>query len=329
MMKALMYTGPLSTELQTMAVPEPKAGEALIDLSFCGICGSDMHAWHGHDARRVPPMVLGHEGVGIAKTGRYAGQPVVINPLIPCGSCALCNMGYENLCPDRDMIGMRLQGAFAEQIAMVEDNLTPISASLALEQAALAEPLACSVNAVRLATDRIQDKDAGVVILGGGAIGLLAALVFQHYGYSHIWIAETNAHRREMLEGLGNFKAYDPLSQQPELSLVDIVFDAVGTGITRATSSAMVRPGGIIVHIGLQDNTEGLDTRRITLQQISFLGSYCYRKSEFAEAVKMLEDGIITGEGWAVIRPLGDGHAAFMDVHNGSAPPKIILDIRS
>jgi len=328
-MKALVYTGPLTSEVQSLPIPEPAAGQAIVDLSHCGICGSDMHAWHGHDDRRIPPMVLGHEGAGVARTGKYAGKPVVINPLIPCKTCSLCQSGYENLCLNREMVGMQLQGAFAEIIAVPEDNLVPVHADLSLDIAALAEPLACSVNAVRLATDRISDKSAGIVILGGGAIGLLAALVFQHYGYSDIWIAETNSHRRKLLEGLGNFRAYDPINQHPGLSSVDIVFDAVGSGITRASSSAMVRPGGVIVHIGLQDNAEGLDTRRITLQQISFLGAYCYRQSEFEEAVTLLEKGVITGAGWSEIRSLEEGPKAFTDIHNGAAPPKIILATHS
>jgi threonine dehydrogenase-like Zn-dependent dehydrogenase len=129
------------------------------------------------------------------------------------------------------------------------------------------------------------------------------------------------------LTNLGNFNAYDPLAGRSDDGQIDIVLDAVGSGRTRAAASAMVRAGGVISHIGLQDNEAGLDTRRITLQQIHFTGSYCYSRSDFADAVQLLENGLITGKGWAEVRELEAGVQSFMDIHEGKAPPKIILNI--
>ncbi|MEL6480890.1 MAG: alcohol dehydrogenase catalytic domain-containing protein, partial [Pseudomonadota bacterium] len=79
-MRALVYTGTETLEMRDVAVPEPAEGESIVAVDLCGICGSDMHAWHGHDARRVPPLVLGHEAVGVAETGPHAGKRVAINP---------------------------------------------------------------------------------------------------------------------------------------------------------------------------------------------------------------------------------------------------------
>jgi threonine dehydrogenase-like Zn-dependent dehydrogenase len=106
---------------------------------------------------------------------------------------------------------------------------------------------------------------------------------------------------------------------------VDIIIDAVGSGATRRAASGLVRPGGVIVHIGLQDNEPGLDTRRITLQEINFQGTYCYRKDDFAEALALLTSGKVSGKGWAEIRHLDEGAQSFLDIHQGKAPPKIIL----
>lgn len=327
-MKALVYTDTQMSEIRDLDLPVPNEGEAVIDIAFCGICGSDMHAWHGHDERRIPPLVLGHEASGTVLNGALAGSRVAVNPLMTCGDCPACDGGAEHLCASRELIGMRVPGAFAEQVAIAERNLTVISDDLPFVEAALAEPLACAVNAVRLAVERYDQRHAGVVVLGGGAIGLLAAMVFADHGFTDIWIAETNAYRRSMLEQLGDFKAYDPLAGGPDLAVVDIVLDAVGSGATRRAASAMVRPGGVIVHIGLQDNDAGLDTRRITLQEISFVGAYCYRKADFAAAISLLERGIVTGAGWAEVRALEDGAKSFEDIHNGKAPPKIILDMK-
>ena len=327
-MKALVYTGTMQTEIQELPQTKAKDGHVIIDVHQCGVCGSDMHAWHGHDERRIPPLILGHEAVGIAQTGRYAGQRVVLNPLMSCGECPSCVSGKEHLCPERELLGMRIPGAFAEQVAIKEDNLTPISDGLKDTDAALAEPLACAVNAVQLAVNHIADTGAKIHILGGGAIGLLSAFVFLAKGFKDISIAETNALRRTVLEKAGNFKAYDPLNQIPDAGDIDIILDAVGSGRTRATASQIVRPGGVISHIGLQDSEPGLDTRRLTLQQILFTGSYCYSKTEFAEAVALLEKGLISTADWVEVRDLEQGGSAFEDIHNGKALPKIILQMK-
>ena len=320
-MKALVYTGTMQSEIREVDDPDPTPDEVMVDLAFCGLCGSDMHAWHGHDERRVPPLVLGHEAVGTITNGDMKGSRVAINPLITCGQCHACQHDNEHLCPDRALIGMRVPGAFAERVAIDAMNAFPISDDLAFELAALAEPLACAVHAVRLADVTSTGRD--VIILGGGAIGLLAALAFQHYGFDRVAVAETHPFRRSLLESLGSVDVFDPLAGGP--AAADIVFDAVGSGATRKASSTLIRPGGDIVHIGLQDNSEGLDTRHLTLQEVSFHGSYCYRNSDFAEALSMLESGVISPDGWTEIRPLDEGEDAFLAVHEGRAPPKIIL----
>ena len=110
-MKALVYTGTQMSEIRDVDVPVVGDNQVLVDLAFCGICGSDMHAWHGHDERRVPPLVLGHEAVGIVQTGSLAGKRVAINPLMTCGDCDFCNSGDEHLCPSRELIGIRVPGA--------------------------------------------------------------------------------------------------------------------------------------------------------------------------------------------------------------------------
>lgn len=328
-MKALVYTATQETEIRDEAEPRPEEGQVVVELQFCGICGSDMHAWHGHDARRVPPLVLGHEAVGIALSGKYVGKRVAINPLMTCGTCKSCTSGAEHLCSKRELIGMRVPGAFAERVAVREENLFELPDHLSFENAALAEPLACAVHAVELAkgVGGFNVKGANVSVLGGGAIGLLCALVVLNDGASTIHVAETNALRRDLLATFDGLTPYDPLNcEGPEAESVDLVLDAVGSGHTRKASCELVRPGGVIVHVGLQDSNEGLDTRRITLQEISFLGSYCYRVTDFERALELLAQGVVTGSGWTEFRPLESGVQAFEDIHNGKAGPKIILE---
>jgi len=328
-MKALVYTDTMETEYRDEADAVAADGEVVVDLHFCGICGSDMHAWHGHDARRVPPLILGHEAVGIARSGKFAGKRVALNPLMTDAESEASKSGNEHLCESRELIGMRVPGAFAEAVAIKEGNLFEIPDHLSFDKAALAEPLAVCVHAVKLALPRLQkpECEATAIVLGGGAIGLLTALVLEQYGIKTVEIAETNALRRDLLANVLKAKPYDPINGAPKNTQVDMVVDCVGSGHTRKAASELAKPGGTIIHVGLQDSAEGIDTRRITLQEIAFIGTYCYTNADFQEALDLLADGKISRQGWTEIRPLSEGGSGFDDIHNGKAFPKIILEI--
>ena len=207
-MKALVYTDTQKSEIRDVDLPVADDGQSIIELVFCDICGFDMHVCKGNEERRKPPLVLGNEEVGRVASGLLAGKRVAINPLMTCGNCAVCASGNEHLCATRELIGMRVPGGFAEQVAINNKNLTEISDNLPSADAALAEPLACAVNAVNQATHHTSEKDASIVVLGGGAIGLLAALVFSTYGYRNIQIAETNPVRRKLLSQIPNFEPF-------------------------------------------------------------------------------------------------------------------------
>ena len=329
-MRALYYTGTMQSELRD--APDPVAGnnQVHIDVSHCGICGSDMHAWHGHDARRVPPLILGHEAVGVPRSGDYAGKRVAINPLHTCGTCRHCLAGDDHICPDRKLMSMQLPGAYAEQTVADEKNLYLLPDELSNEDAALAEPMAVCVHAVEVArkTARRPIAEGRCVVLGGGAIGVLTALILADQGCKDLWIAEPNEKRRAVLEAaVPSIKAYDPMQSGPEVETADIVLDAVGMGATRKAACELVVPGGTIVHIGLQDSADGIDTRRITLHEIHFSGTYCYSRYDFAAALKLLARGIVQNRDWIEVRPLEQGAQSFMDIHEGNAPPKVILSM--
>ena len=329
-MKALLYTQPMHSVFTEVDEAKAGHGQSLIEVAYCGICGSDMHAWRGHDERRIPPLVLGHEASGTVISGPDQGKKVVINPLMTCGQCPACSSGNTHLCPKRELIGMRLPGAFAQRVAINNENLVPLSDHLPLNHAALAEPLSCALHTVHLMMDAAKNpaRDHDIIILGGGTIGLLSALVLEHYGYTHIWVGETHPIRRQVLEKSCQATIYDPSDNHPVLpKTIDVVIDSVGSGTTRIAACNLVKPGGIIIHIGLQNNEPGLDARRITLQEITFKGVYCYRQSDFLEAVKLIEEGVISAGDWVQTRSLVEGPQAFTDIHSGKAPVKIILNI--
>ncbi|AUQ75198.1 alcohol dehydrogenase catalytic domain-containing protein [Phaeobacter piscinae] len=323
-MKALVYEGVEALAFRDVPMAARREGEQLIRIHASGICGSDMHAYLGHDARRPAPLILGHEAAGIIEDGPQAGRRVTINPLVTCGSCAACAAGRENLCASRQIISMPpREGAFAQFAAMPERNLVTVPADVRLAKAALAEPLAVSWHAARLALKALHpDMERRALVIGGGAIGLAAALALRAMGVEDVAIQEPNAARRAFLA--------DHCGQQAVAEfqgIVPLVVDAAGYAATRAAASAAAAPGGVIAHVGLGEDAGGLDIRRMTLQEITFIGTYTYTAQDFRDTAQAIFDGRLGPLDWPEQRPLSDGAAAFRDLRSGAvAAPKIILD---
>ncbi|MDJ0738621.1 MAG: alcohol dehydrogenase catalytic domain-containing protein [Gammaproteobacteria bacterium] len=328
-MKALVYTDTLELQYRDEPDPVPGPGEALIKIEAVGICGSDMHAYHGHDERRVPPLILGHEAVGEVQTGPLKGRRVVLNPLMTCGVCDHCQGGRSNLCAKRELIGMRLAGAFAQYIAIPERNLLDMPQEMDPVVASLTEPAATSLHAIYLAEKVLHRpiSECRALVMGGGSIGAFAALMLSDKGCQDICLGDTNPLRRQTAESLGCCEVYDPLGADlPDENSFDLVIDAVGSGRTRAASCRFVKAGGVISHVGLQDNEPGLDTRRMTLEEITFLGNYTYSPVDLRAAIRALYLGALGPLDWVETRQLSDGAAAFRDIHEGAAAaPKIVL----
>lgn len=329
-MKALVYTDLKTLTYCDMPDPASQDGEVLVRVSIAGICGSDMHAFLGHDERRPAPLILGHEAAGVIAEGEHAGQRVTINPLVTCGKCRYCKSGRTNLCPQREIISMQpRQGAFAQLVSVPPENLVFVPDHIPLEKAVLAEPLACGWHAVRLAQEALDTplKQARCVVIGGGAIGVGAALSLAAFGADNITLLEPNVLRHEKLAQMDSFSVCDPSgTDAPEPVDADIIVDAVGLAATRATACSLVRPGGIIVHIGLGDNQSGLDVRRMTLQEICFIGTYTYTTQDFADTANAIFNQKLGELNWTEQRPLSKGHEAFVDLLSGKvAAPKILL----
>lgn len=324
-MKALVYDGPEKLGFRDVADAVAGPGQQLIKVMSVGVCGSDMHAYLGHDERRPAPLILGHEAAGEIIGGPRAGERVTMNPLVSCGTCAACTTDHDNLCAERKIISMPpREGAFAQLVAMRDENLVTVPDHVSLDAACLAEPIACGWHAVRLAHRVLPDARTALVI-GGGAIGLGAALSLSAQGIPEVTILEPNATRREVLNGQCQQVSIAP-DDLPNDAMFDVVIDGVGYAATRATASAHARPGGVIAHIGLGEASGGLDIRRMTLQEITFIGTYTYTQQDFRDTAAAMFDGRLGPLDWTQARPLSDGAQAFSDIRVGrSAAPKIVL----
>ena len=326
-MKALVYEAPEQLRFGNVPEPIPVGGESLVRILASGICGSDMHAYRGHDPRRVPPMILGHEATGEALDGPYAGQLVGLNPLITCAKCDYCQRNLSNLCPNRTMHGMTRQGFYADIVAIPDQNVIPLPATISIAHGALMEPAGCVWRCISLAK-RVLNRplnDSRVLILGAGAIGLLATLMLQAGGCKDMLTGDTSALRRKAATDALESAVFDP-SQQTFRDEFDLIIDAVGSPHTRRMAIDAVAPGGAIIHIGLQQGGDGVEARALTLKEIAFMGSYTYTHSDLLAALDLLNTGALGDLAWVEERPLADGVEAFRALAAQEVPaPKIIL----
>lgn len=327
-MKALVYEGAERLAYREVADPCPGEGEAVVRVHSVGICGSDMHAYLGHDERRPAPLILGHEAAGIVTEGRLSGKRVTVNPLVACRECERCLEGRDNLCGQRQIISMPpREGAFAQFLKIPERNLVEIPEGFPLEKAALAEPVACGWHAVRLAIQYLKSDplSARALVLGGGAIGVGAALCLACQGVQDVTLAESNPVRRRFLSRNCALKV-SGTGDPADGAAYDIVVDGVGIEATRRAASALARPGGVIMHIGLGSATGGLDVRRMTLQEIALVGTYTYTAEDFRATAAALLDGRLGDLNWVETRELSEGARAFEDIRKSAvAAPKILL----
>ncbi len=331
-MKALVYTQPRELQLQERPQPALEADEVVLQIEAVGICGSDMHAWHGHDPRRKPGLVLGHEFVGriaqSAAPGFEPGTRWTGNPLITCGVCEYCVQGRNNLCSNRTMVGMTRPGAYAEYMSIPAASLVAIPQEMAARTAALTEPAATAWHAINLSIRALARPlhECRVLVIGGGAIGMLAALLYRRLGVTRLVVTELNPKRRETLQRAVGCEVIDPRTSPLEESAFDHVMDAVGAKATRVQALAAIKPGGVIMHVGLQDWASEIDMRKLTLAEITLLGTYTYTTADLRATVAALHQGQFGDLAWVEERALADGPQAFVDLDSGaSAAPKIVL----
>lgn len=331
-MKALVYTQPHELQLLEQPMPALAADEVVLRIEAVGICGSDMHAWHGHDPRRQPGLVMGHEFVGrierSAAPGFEPGSRWTGNPLITCGRCDYCVQGRNNLCAQRTMVGMTRPGAYAEYMSLPSASLVAMPQDMPVRVAALTEPAATAWHAVNLSMRALARPvhECSVLVIGGGAIGMLAGLLLRHLGVARLVVSEPNALRRASLHTAIGCEVLDPREQALPEAAFDYVMDAVGSRHTRPQALLAVKPGGVFMHIGLQDWASEIDMRKLTLAEVTLLGAYTYTTADLRATVAALHRGVFGSLAWVEERRLEDGPQAFVDLHEGrTASAKIVL----
>ena len=338
LMNALRWRGQRDVALERIAVPVPADDEALVEVLWAGICGSDLEEYLHGPVVIAGPVVLGHEIVGRVvraaqdKSGPAVGAIVVVDVVTGCGQCFWCHAHDEGLCPRLRVKGQHEDGGLAEYIAATAHRLVTIPPTLDPRAAALAEPTAVAVRAVRKLGDM---SERGALIVGGGAIGLLVAQVLRVHGASPIVIVEPDPHRSAIARDLGfaviwsddpQARAEATAAHFPERG-VDVVIECSGARGAAGEAIENARPSGTVVLLSVTPDAEQIDTTHVVLTEKTIIGSAAHMWDvDVAPAVELLASGAVQAEPLITrVFPLSDGPAAFEMLADRSQPNVKIL----
>ena len=306
-MRAARWKGRGRIIVEPSARPVPTADEAVVAVDWVGLCGSDVEEYVEGPVVIREGVVLGHEIVGTVAepaadgSGPPAGTRVVVDVVTGCGHCYWCVRHDEGLCPDLVVTGQHVDGGLADFVLGRADRLIPIPDGLDSRTAALAEPLSVAVRAARKAGRQLGRS---VVIVGGGAIGMLTAQVALAGGASPVIVVEPDEERRRLVEAWGAKAVWGTSAESRRAAVaalvpergVDLVYECSGRRGMSAESVRLVRRGGLVVLLGVLPELEPLDTLDLVLGEKTVVGSAAHMwDDDVAVAVALLASGAIDG----------------------------------
>ncbi|MBV8235878.1 MAG: alcohol dehydrogenase catalytic domain-containing protein [Acidimicrobiia bacterium] len=301
-MPVAVYLGNGEIAVESRPVPEPGPGEVLVEVSHCGVCGSDLHMVLEGWGR--PGTIGGHEWSGrVAAAGPGAerwtvGTAVVGGEMVPCGSCAMCQAGRPSVCDRRTPVtGGGHDGAFAQFLVTDAAGLVPVADGVSLRAAALTEPLAVAMHGITRSGTRPGDR---VLVTGAGPIGLLTVAALRAQGVDDVVVSEPAPARRERAHAVGATQTVAPGDLQAPampMDLVDEPFDTViecsGRADAMVAGLMQLRRGGRLVLVGAGMHAPRLDNNRVLLNELVVTGAYCYDGGGFTSALALLGSGAL------------------------------------
>ena len=336
-MQALVWTGKDRLEVQDVPEPTPQAGEVLVRVSHVGICGTDLHIWHGMHPRATPPLVMGHEFSGVVEAvgpgvdGYSPGDPVAAYPVIECGHCDLCEAGDGHLCGSLGLIGIDQDGAMAPLVRVPVRKLHRVPDGTDLKLAALIEPAAVGVHST--AKSRVHEART-VALIGAGPIGLAVALVARARGAQEIFIGDVTDYRVGVAADLG-FHGVN-VAKESLLAAVlaatdgkgaDVVFECTGIVPAAQGLTQLPRIGGQIVIVGIFSELCPVDLRDVSFKELGVVGVRHYYPEEFDEAIRLVAEGELNVEPLITdVYPIPRGKEAFERLQAGQDAIKVLLE---
>jgi threonine dehydrogenase-like Zn-dependent dehydrogenase len=319
MMRAVRLSPGLVQFVTDAPVPQPPEGEVLVRVLQAGICETDLQLTRGYMGFRG---TLGHEFVGIAESGKYAGRRVVGEINCPCGTCEYCDEGLGNHCPNRTVLGIDgRDGAFADFLCLPERNLHPVPDDLPTELAVFTEPVAA---ALRLTTQFTDWQDRDVIVLGGGRLGNLCAQALADSG-AKLRVVGKHPTKLTLLqdEGIETVLLADV---EHDRRIADVVIDCTGSDSGFPQAKQFVRPQGTILLKTTVSGEQTLSLASLVIDEVTVIGSRC---GPFPEALEALRDGRVNVRPLiSATRPIEEARHA-LDQARHPDVLKVLLDVNA
>lgn len=336
-MKAAQYAGNKSFRVVDGSKIAPAAGEVCIQVGFTGICGTDMHIYHGVMDKRVSiPQTIGHEmsgtvvELGAGVSDYKVGDRVVVRPLDYCGACPACDAGHSHVCHNLKFMGIDTPGAFQSYWTVKARTLHRLPDSVSLKQGALVEPLSVACHDVSRARLKAGEK---AVVIGGGPIGQLVAAVAKSVG-AEVMVSEVNAARLEFAKKLG-VKTINP-AEQDIVEVVkdwtngkgaDVVFEVSGVKAAIEAMTAIASVRGRICMVAIHSQKPEIDLFQFFWKELELVGARVYETKDFDQAIELIASGKIGIDAFiSSVSPLTDIDAAFAGIDNKPEGMKTLID---
>lgn len=333
---AAYYTGNKHFSLESVEPSPPGADEVRIEVAYCGICGTDLHVYLGHmDARIGDHRVIGHEmsgtveSVGANVSDWSVGDRIVVRPLDACGECPSCKRGFKHVCQKLTFLGLDTDGAFQRYWNVPAHTLHAVPDALPLDLAALIEPTAVACHDIR--RGRVTAGE-DVLVIGGGPIGMLVALVAQGQG-ANVTVSEINEHRLAMASAFG-FSTLNPKQGDPVAAIMqatgnkgsDVVFEVSGTQPGVDLMTAVTATRGRIVMVAIHATKPEIDLFQFFWKEIEMLGARVYEPEDYDEAIRFVTEHAESARQLITsVKPLPELQAAFEELAGNPESMKTLV----
>lgn len=335
-----VMTAPGKIEFREIETPAPKEKEVLVKIMKIGVCGSDIHVYHGKHPFTKYPITQGHEvsgrvaALGEKVKGLSVGQKVTIEPQLVCGTCYPCRHGKYNLCESLRVMGFQATGTASEYFAVDASKVTPLPDSMTYNEGAMIEPLAVTVHAAKR-FDAL--KGACVAILGCGPIGILLAQSCKALGASKVLITDISDQRLALARQCGVDSAVNTKSKDFGEAMIecfgpdkaDVIYDCAGNDVTMGQAIRCARKGSKIVLVAVYAGMATVDLAVLNDHELDLDTTMMYRHEDYLDAIRLV------GEGKIQLKPLMTKHFAFRDYlaayqyidANRETTMKVLIDV--
>jgi L-iditol 2-dehydrogenase len=317
-MKQQVMTSPGVVEFRDIPVPVPGPTEVLIRMKRIGVCGSDIHVYHGKHALTPYPVVQGHEVSGVIEKvggsvrGLAAGDAVTIQPQVTCGTCYPCRHGAYHICDSLKVMGFQTTGAGSEFFAVEASKVLKLPARMDLEHGAMIEPVAVAVHALGRAGDV---KGMNVLVLGAGPIGNLVAQAAKGMGAAQVMVTDVSDFRLgkakecgiDLCVNVGKVDLAAAVKEHFGEAKADLILECVGNPQTISQAVAVARKGTDIIVVGVFGDKPVVDMGTVQDRELRLIGTLMYREPDWKKAIELVESGKIR------LAPLITDHFEFAD----------------